>query len=85
MIFKEKQNEMIYYKTSEGPHSRPHTNHKPLHASLKKPLFWGWPRGRVVKFTRYMSVAQGFAGSNPGRGHSTAPQATLRWRPICHN
>ena len=26
-----------------------------------------------------------FAGSDPGCGHGTAHQATLRWRPTCHN
>ena len=31
------------------------------------------------------AAAQGFAGSNPGHGHGTAHQATLRWRPTCHN
>ena len=30
-------------------------------------------------------VAQCFVGSNPGRGHGTAHQTTLRWRPTCHN
>ena len=27
----------------------------------------------------------GFAGLDPGRGHGTTPQATLRWHPTCHN
>ena len=28
---------------------------------------------------RFASVAQAFAGSDPGRGHGTTHQATLRW------
>ena len=31
------------------------------------------------------SAAQGFAGSDPGRGHGTAHQATLRRRPTYLN
>ena len=46
---------------------------------------WGQPHGRVVNFTRSAAVAQGFAGSDPGRGHGTAYQATLRRCPTCHN
>ena len=44
-----------------------------------------WPSGRVVKFVRSASVAQGFTGSNPGHGHDTAHQALLKWHPTCHN
>ena len=32
-----------------------------------------------------LQAAQCFVGSNPGRGHGTAHQATLRQRPTCHN
>ena len=32
-----------------------------------------------------LQVAQCFVGSNPGRGHGTAHQTTLRQRPTCHN
>uniref|UniRef100_F6PV72 C2H2-type domain-containing protein n=1 Tax=Equus caballus TaxID=9796 RepID=F6PV72_HORSE len=42
-------------------------------------------RGRVVKFAHSSSVAQGFAGSDPGRRRGTAHQAMLRRRPTCHN
>ena len=31
-----------------------------------------------------LQAAQCF-GSNPGRGHGTAHQTTLRQRPTCHN
>ena len=41
--------------------------------------------GPVAKFARSASAAQGFAGSDPGRGHGTAPQAMLGWYPTCHN
>ena len=34
---------------------------------------------------RSTSAAQGFTGSDPGRGHGTARQAMLRRRPTCHN
>ena len=39
----------------------------------------------MVKFARSAAAAQGFAGLDPGRGHGTTHQATLRRRPICHN
>ena len=39
----------------------------------------------LIKFQRSAVVAQGFAGSDPGGGHGTAHQATLRQRPSCHN
>uniref|UniRef100_A0A9L0J6F3 COMM domain containing 10 n=1 Tax=Equus asinus TaxID=9793 RepID=A0A9L0J6F3_EQUAS len=32
-----------------------------------------------------LQAAQCFVGSNPGRGHGTAHQTTLRERPTCHN
>ena len=41
----------------------------------------GWPHGPVVEFTHSASTAQGFAGSDPGRRHVTAHQATLRQHP----
>ena len=45
----------------------------------------GLARGGVVKFLCSASSAQGFIGLDPGRGHGTAPQATLRARSTCHN
>lgn len=47
-----------------------------------KEMSRGRPRGRVVKFAHSAAAAQ---GSDPGRGHGTARQATLRWRPTSHN
>src|SRR3712207_5198509 len=32
-----------------------------------------------------LQAAQCFVGSNPGRGHGTARQTTLRQRPTCRN
>ena len=32
-----------------------------------------------------LQAAQCFVGWNPGRGHGTAHQTTLRQRPTCHN
>ena len=45
----------------------------------------GLAPGRVVKFTSFPSVAQGFSGSYPGRGHGIAHQAMLRQPPTCHS
>ena len=39
-------------------------------------------RGRVVKFALSATAAQ---GSDPGRGHGAARQATLRRHPTSHN
>ena len=39
--------------------------------SLQNPKGQGPPRGRVLKFTHSASAAQGFASSDPGRGHGT--------------
>ena len=51
-----------------------------------KDLFLG--AGPVVKWLNLrapLQAAHHFVGSNPGRGHGTAHQATLRWRATCHN
>ena len=48
---------------------------------FNKKYYRGQPRGRVVKFACSAVVAQGFAGLDPGRGHGTTRQATLRQRP----
>ena len=42
----------------------------------------GWLCGRVFKFARSAAAAQ---VSDPGRGHGTARQATLRRCPTSHN
>ena len=43
----------------------------------------GQHSGRVVKFAHSALAAQGFAGSDPGRGRSTTHQAMLGQRPTC--
>ena len=43
---------------------------------IKKPSKRPTPRGGVVKFARSVMAAQGFTGSDPGRGHGTTHQAT---------
>ena len=43
------------------------------------------PVAKWLSLRAPLQVAQGFVGSNPGRGHGTAHQATLRQRPTCHN
>ena len=37
----------------------------------------GRSHGRMVKFAGSASAAQGFVGSDPGRGHSTAHQVSI--------
>ena len=51
---------------------------------LKKWLV-GPTHGQVVQLVHSALAAQGFAGSDPGRGHGTARQAMLRRRPTCHS
>ena len=44
-----------------------------------KRILRGRPHGLGVKFLHSTSAAQGFAGSDPGHGPSTAHLAMLRW------
>ena len=60
-------------------------NKEKMHKPFKAKSFRARPQGQVVKFVCSTAAAQGFTGSNPGRGHGTAHQATLRRRPTCHN
>ena len=60
-------------------------NVKYLKDNVFKILIRGQPRGRVVKFMRSASAAQGFASSDPGRGHGITHQAMLRRHPTCHH
>ena len=51
-----------------------------------KNLFRGaGPVAEWLSSRTLLEAAQRFTGSNPGRGHGTAHQATLRQRPTCHN
>ena len=45
----------------------------------------GRPCGQVVKLAHSATAAQGFSGSDPGHGHGTTHQATLRWHPPYYN
>ena len=45
----------------------------------------GLPCDQVVKFACSASVAQGFAGLDPGRRHGITHQAMLRQHPTQHN
>ena len=51
----------------------------------KNKILGGRPRAGVVNFARSAAAAQGFAGSDPRRGHGTTHQATVKWLPTCHN
>ena len=52
---------------------------------LIKGKCWGWPCGQVVECVHSATAAPGFAGSDPGRGSSTAHQAMLRQCPTQQN
>ena len=58
---------------------------KNRHLSSKNSIYGGQPRGRGVKVTHSTSVAQRFAGSDPGCRHGTTHQAMLRRGPTCRN
>ena len=45
----------------------------------------GWPLAEWLSARAPLQAAQCFVGSNPGRGHGTAHQATLRQGLTCHN
>ena len=63
-----------------------------LMCSLFRDFFWSkvvfigaGPVAEWLSLRAPLQVAQCFVGSNPGRGHGTAHQTTLRQRPTCHN
>ena len=43
------------------------------------------PVAEWLRLRALLQVAQCFVGLNPGRGHGTAHQTTLRQHPTCHN
>ena len=49
------------------------------------PLVGAGPIAEWLSSRSPLQEAQCFLGSNPGRGHGTAHQTTLRQRPTCHN
>ena len=54
--------------------------------SLFKNIQWGaGPVAEWLSSRALLQAAQCFFGSNPGRGHGTAHQTTLRQHPTCHN
>ena len=64
-------------------HNHPHTN---LTKSLiRNTTCWASPVAEWLSSRTPLQAAQCFVGSNPGRGHGTAHQATLRQCPTCHN
>ena len=71
-----------HWETELGYHPRVSFKKYNFLKTLKETIFpWGWSRGWEVKFLCSTSAAQGFADSDPGRGHGTAHQAMLRWWP----
>ena len=53
--------------------------------SIKKYQMEAGPVAERLSWRAPLQAAQCFVGSNPGRGHGTARQTTLRQRPTCHN
>ena len=56
-----------------------------LFYNLKMILIWAGPVAEWLSSRALLQAAQCFVSSNPGRGHGTAHQITLRQRPTCHN
>ena len=52
---------------------------------IKKEKRGAGPMAEWLSLRTLLHVAQYFVSSNPGRGHGTAHQTTLRRRPTCHN
>ena len=50
-----------------------------------EPLSGAGPVAQWLHSRAPLQAAQCFVSLNPGQGHSTAHQTTLRQRPICHN
>ena len=51
----------------------------------KKNLLGAGPVAEWLSSRAQLQVAQCFVSSDPGRGHGTARQTTLRQRPTCHS
>ena len=52
---------------------------------VKKEIKGAGPVAEWLSSRAPLQAAQCFVGSNPGRGHGTAHQSTLRQHPTCHN
>ena len=50
-----------------------------------KTCYRGQPVAEWLSSRALLQAAQCFVSSNPGHGHGTAQQATLRRCPTCHN
>ena len=64
------------------------TNSEESHSDVncfKKVDLGAGPMAKWLSSHALLQAAQCFAGSDPGRGHGTAHQTTLRRRPTCHN
>ena len=57
----------------------------PFVGYIKSYLQRAGPVAKWLSLRALLQAAQRFVGSNPGRRHGTAHQATLRQRPTCHN
>ena len=51
---------------------------------LKKVVLGSGPVAEWLSLRALLQAAQCFVGSNPGRGHGTARQTTLRRHRTCH-
>ena len=58
---------------------------QPTHLPPKKHKKGAGPVAEWLSSRTPLQAAQCFVGSNPGRGHGTAHQTTLRQHPTCHN
>ena len=56
-----------------------------LHKWFKKKFIGAGPVAEWLSSRAPLQAAQWLVGSNPGHGHGTARQTTLRQRPACHN
>ena len=52
---------------------------------IKRILAGAGPVAEWLSLRAPLQAVQCFVGSNPGRGHDTAHQTTLRQRPTYHN
>ena len=52
---------------------------------IKRNGFLASPVAEWLSLRAPLQAAQGFVGSNPGRGHGTAHQTMLRQHPTYHN
>ena len=58
---------------------------KPTGVGVKTQSYRAGPMAEWLSLRAPLQAAQCFVGSNPGRGHGTAHQTTLRQRPTYHN